>query len=93
MEVIHREVKGGTKINCYLKEYQSQFSETRRLKDFGEEDTQNSIHEGSRVTHCVDIEEHQQKTLSADEAHVTMKRRTDRRCVSATVDFGWRPSQ
>ena len=32
-EVIHREVKGGTKINCYLKENQSEFSETRRLKD------------------------------------------------------------
>ena len=32
-EVIHREVKGGTEINCYLKENQSEFSETRRLKD------------------------------------------------------------
>ena len=26
-EVIHREVKGGTKTNCYLKENQSEFSE------------------------------------------------------------------
>ena len=33
-EVIHREVKGRTKINCYLKEKQSEFSETRRLKDW-----------------------------------------------------------
>ena len=32
-EVMHREVKGGTEINCYLKENQSEFSETRRLKD------------------------------------------------------------
>ena len=32
-EVIHKEVKGGTKINCYLKEYQSEFSETPRLQD------------------------------------------------------------
>ena len=32
-EVIHREVKGGTKINCDLKENQSELSETRRLKD------------------------------------------------------------
>ena len=29
-EVIHREVKGGTKTKCYLKENQSKFSETRR---------------------------------------------------------------
>ena len=32
-EVIHREVKGGTKITCYLKENGSEVSETRRLKD------------------------------------------------------------
>ena len=32
-EVIHREVKGGPKINLYLKENQSEFSEKRRLKD------------------------------------------------------------
>ena len=31
-EVIQREVKGGTEINCYLKENQSEFSETHRLK-------------------------------------------------------------
>ena len=30
-EVIHREVEGGTGINCYLKENQSQFSETLRM--------------------------------------------------------------
>ena len=32
-EVIHREVTKGTKINCDLKENQSEISETRRLKD------------------------------------------------------------
>ena len=32
-EVIHSEVKGVTESNCYLKENQSEFSETRRLKD------------------------------------------------------------
>ena len=32
-EVIHRKVKGGTKIHCYSKENQSEISETRRLKD------------------------------------------------------------
>ena len=32
-EVIHREVKGRTKINCYMKENQPEFSGTRRLKD------------------------------------------------------------
>ena len=32
-EVIHREVKGGTKTKCYLMENQSEFSETRRRKD------------------------------------------------------------
>ena len=40
--MIHRRVKGGTEINCYVKEKQSEFSETR---GFGEE-TQNSLHEG-----------------------------------------------
>ena len=30
-EVIHRKVKGGTKINCHSKE--SEISEIRRLKD------------------------------------------------------------
>ena len=32
-EVIHGEGKGGTKITCYSKENQSEFSEKRRLKD------------------------------------------------------------
>ena len=32
-EVTPRGVKGGTKINCYLKENHSEFSETRRLND------------------------------------------------------------
>ena len=36
-EVIHREVRGGTETNCYLKENQSKVSATRRLKDSGEE--------------------------------------------------------
>ena len=36
-EVIHREVNGGTKNNGYLKENQSEFSETRRLKDMVKE--------------------------------------------------------
>ena len=36
-EVIHREVKGRTKINCYMKENQSEFSETCRLKDLVKE--------------------------------------------------------
>ena len=37
-EVIHKEVKGGTKmINCYLRENQSGFSETRRLTDLIEQ--------------------------------------------------------
>ena len=36
-EVIHREIKGRTKINCYMKENQSEFSETCRLKDLVKE--------------------------------------------------------
>ena len=36
-EVIHREARGRTETNCYLKENQSEFSETRRPKDLGEE--------------------------------------------------------
>ena len=34
---IYREVKGRTKINCYMKENQSKFSETCRLKDLVKE--------------------------------------------------------
>ena len=41
-EVIHKEVQGGTKMtNCYLRENQSVYSETRRLKDLVKENTQN----------------------------------------------------
>ena len=36
-EVIHREVEGRTKINCYMKENPSEFSETCRLKDLVKE--------------------------------------------------------
>ena len=36
-EVIHREVKGGTKINCDLKENQSEFSEKTSTEGFDEE--------------------------------------------------------
>ena len=32
-EVTHKEIEGGTNINCYLKENQSELSEKRRLKD------------------------------------------------------------
>jgi molecular chaperone HtpG len=32
-EMVHGEVKRGTKIICYLKEDQSEFLEERRLKD------------------------------------------------------------
>merc|ERR1711879_866858 len=33
MELVHGEVKRGTKVICYLKEDQSEFLEERRLKD------------------------------------------------------------
>ena len=40
-EVIHREVKKGrTKINCYMKENQSEFAETCRLKDLVKENSE-----------------------------------------------------
>ena len=42
IEVFHREVKGGTKINCDLKENQSEFSETRRLKDLTKKHSERS---------------------------------------------------
>merc|ERR1711918_287071 len=32
-ELVHGEIKRGTKIICYLKEHQSEFLEERRLKD------------------------------------------------------------
>ena len=52
-EVIHRKVKGGTKINCYLKEDQSQFSETRRLEDLVKRTLRIRYQNGSRVMRWV----------------------------------------
>ena len=45
-EVIHRKVRGRMKINCYLKENQSEFSETRRLKDLVTEHSEFGIRRG-----------------------------------------------
>ena len=53
---------------------------------FGEENTWNSLQEGSRVTPCVTLNT-PAKTLSADEADDRVSRRTDRQCACATVDF------
>ena len=55
-EVIHEEVGGVTKmIKCYLRENQSEFSETRRLKDLVKENTQDRNQNGSRVIRCVTL--------------------------------------
>ena len=51
-EVIHREVKGGTKTKCYLKENQSHFSETRRLKDLVKKHSQHTQEGDPRYTLC-----------------------------------------
>ena len=86
-EVIHREVKGGTKISCYLKENQSDFQETRRLKDLAKKTLKSRYQNESRVLRCVTLNT-PAETVSADEAHARVNRRTDLRCVSATADFG-----
>ena len=46
-EVIHREVKGRTKINGSLKENQSEFSETRRLKAWAENHSEFATRRGA----------------------------------------------
>ena len=51
-EVIHRRVKGGTEINCYLKENQSEFSETRRLKNLAKEHSECTQEGEPRYTLC-----------------------------------------
>ena len=51
-EVIHREIKGGTKINCVLKENQSEFSETRRLKDLTKKHSERTPKSEPRYTLC-----------------------------------------
>ena len=51
-EVIHREVKGGTKTNCYLKENQSEFTETRRLRDLVTKHSQRTREGDPRYTLC-----------------------------------------
>ena len=52
IEVIHREIKGGTKINCDLKENQSEFSETRRLKDLTKKHSERTPKSEPRYTLC-----------------------------------------
>ena len=94
-EVIHREVKGGTEINGYLKENQSEFpGEPVRIlgntstEGFGEENTQNSMQEGeSRCTLC-NIDYTSEDSYLQTKLTPEVNRRTDRRCASATVDFG-----
>ena len=51
-EVIHREVKGGTEINCYLQENQSEFSGTRRLKDLVKKHTEYTQEGEPRFSLC-----------------------------------------
>ena len=86
-EVIHRKVKGGTKITCYLKWNQSEFSETRRMKDLAKKTLKKRYQNGSPVLRCVTLNT-PAKRSSADEAHARVNRRTDRRCASVTADCG-----
>ena len=51
-EVMHREVKGGTKINCDLKEKQSEFLETRGLKDLTKKHLARTPKSEPRCTLC-----------------------------------------
>ena len=51
-QVIDSEVKGGTKTNCYLKENQSEFSETRRLMDLVKKHSQRTQEGEPRKTLC-----------------------------------------
>ena len=46
-EAIPREIKGATKINCFLKENQSEFSEKTSTEGFGEETLRNADHPDS----------------------------------------------
>ena len=50
-EVIHR-VKGGTKINCDVKENQSEFSGTCRLKDLTKKHSERTPKSEPRYTLC-----------------------------------------
>ena len=79
-----RRVRGGTKVSCYVKENQSEFSETRRLKDLVKKHSEFNARSGADL----------RRRLFADEAHVPgacprANRRTDHRCASATAEFGW----
>ena len=49
-EVIHREVKGGTKINCDPKENRSELSEKSRLKDLAKKHSEHANHTDSLET-------------------------------------------
>ena len=88
IEVIHREVKGRTKINCYLKENQSEFSETGRLKDLVKKHSKIDTRREAALC-VVQHRLHQQNDgCTQTKAHARVNRRTDRRCACATADFG-----
>ena len=48
-EVTPGEAEGGTKINCFLKENQTEFSETRRLKDVAKKHSEHDTRRGAAL--------------------------------------------
>ena len=52
-EVTHGKVKGGTKITCFLKENQLEFSETRRQKDLAKKYSEFATRRGARNALCI----------------------------------------
>ena len=79
-EVIHKEVGGGTEINCFLKEYQSEFS-GEPVRILGNKNAQKQ----SRVIRCATLTSPARSF--ADKSFAKVSRRTDHRGASATADF------
>ena len=88
-EMVHGDIKRGTKIICYLKEDQSEFLEERRLKDLVKK---HSEFIGFPIELYVEKSKEKEVTDSEDEGEEEKKEEGDEPKIEATQLFFLRPS-
>merc|ERR1712210_427971 len=95
-ELVHGEIKRGTKIICYLKEDQSEFLEERRLKDLVKKHSEfigfpiELDVEKSQEKEVTDSEDEKKEVLGDKvEKVVISSRMADSPCVLTTSEYGW----
>ena len=89
-ELVHGEMKRGTKIICYLKEDQSEFLEERRLKDLVKK---HSEFIGFPIELYVEKSKEKEVTDSEDEGEEEKKEEGDEPKIEATQLFFSGPAQ